>query len=139
MKAHKGNIFGLLFFCYFGIYAVLTLVCTLSSAGAAEIVTANSEIPPFTARFPDFLPDNIQRRFLPGKGGAAVTFLMKKERAILPDDSLTNLVSPDAVFLSSDDLPFPPIQLQWRKYIACPVRGDRVHHRLYLSHSPPRA
>jgi hypothetical protein len=136
MKAHKGNVFGLLFFFYFGIYAVLPLVCTLSSAGAAEIVATNSGIPSFTASFPGFLPKSRRAQIVSGKESPNVTFLMRKESAVLPDDFFTNLLSPAAFFLSGDDLPSSPGRLQCRIY-ASPDRGERVHHRLYLSHSPP--
>ncbi len=138
MNAHKRNVFGLLFFLYFGPYIVLPLICTLPSAGARELVTAKNEVPSVAEHFPDFLP-MVRRRLVTTNGASAVGFPMKKKRAVLPEDCFAKLFSPDAVSLSGEALHVSYADICQVLVKPGSGSGDRDHHRLYLGHSPPSA
>jgi hypothetical protein len=138
MNAHKRNVFGLLFFLYFGAYVVLPLIGTLPSAGASEVVTARTEFPAVAEHFPDFLP-MVRGRLVTTNGASAVGFPMKKKRAVLPEDCFAKLFSPDAVSLSGEALHVSYADLGQVLGNPGSGSGDRDHHRLYLGHSPPSA
>jgi hypothetical protein len=136
MKAHKGNVFGLLFFLYFGVYAVLPLVCTLSSSGATELITVRNGLPSVAEHCHGVLPVRARRGLIRAKG-SSVTFFMKEKGAILSDDSFLQRVSAGAVFLSGEDLLFSLSTLTRQAAGVGFAGADRDRHRPYLCHSPP--
>jgi hypothetical protein len=140
MNIHKRNVFGLFFLFYFAVYAVSPIIYTLSSGRTSEIIRGKGEVPSFAEGFQVPLVETVWGKFIPREeeqtGGSAVKFLIRKKRAVLPENRLAKMPYPDASF-TEEAPPFSSAPFVGRivEYISNGSGGD--HRPLYLCHSPP--
>ncbi len=141
MNIHKRNVFGLYFLVYFAVYAVSPIVYTISVGRSSEIVSAKADACSCVNNFQTSLLETVLQKLIPGEeeqpDSSAVKFIIRKKRAVLPEDRLARTPYPDTSPAAENASPFLSAPLSGRISGSGPNPAGRDHQPLYLCHSPP--
>lgn len=138
----KQNISRMLFLVYFSIYAVSPLSLTLTSQNALEICSSNSPNPP-TKNLHIFMWEIIFSKLTKcndtgnDHAGAGIKALIKKARAILPED-IGKISSSLQKASLNEPISFHTIEILPQYFPDNEIRQTtKAISSLYACHSPP--